>query len=223
MKKMMTLMISLLLVFALCACASAESKGRIAADAAMDRTYGGLNGVSYTFNWANESQKANHYYNYTVVREGYGLTLQFDVSARYECGYGRAVVKSFEHYFDARGPVWDNEIERVWDLVGTYTYKDDKNDYTFRILAVDGETLTVEYDMRGVQQGYYNFPIEDGRLASNGPVTMKVKPFLGDDGSAWMITGSKAPSLWLYPFGRNLSEGGSGNGISFQGFWLERQ
>lgn len=219
MKKLMTLMIALALMLSLCAFACAESRGRQAADAAMERVYGSMPDVTYSFSHANE-KFADKYYFYNVSRKGDGLTLNFQARARYEGG--RATVRDLEYFFDARGPMWDNEMERVWDLVGTYTYKDNEHDFLFKVLAVDGETLTVEYDMRGVEQGGYNFPI-DGSLTSKGSVTMKLKPYLGDDGSAWRITGDKTPNMWLYPFGRELTKGGQGSGLSFQGFWLKRQ
>lgn len=200
------------------------SEGRQAADACMNETYGNW---TYTFQSANEGYANQQYYTYKVSKVSDILTESFDAVVRYEPTYHNAAITqgNIVDMYDPRSPTWDDLTTRIWNLAGTWVYRDGQRDFTVTVSNVSGETVTLQYNLSGYDPSGTLMNDPGQSLSSTGSVQAQIQPYLGVDDNRWYVRPNDAFSMWLYPFGSTHTTGGDGSGslITIDGYQLTRQ
>ncbi|MDY4954342.1 MAG: hypothetical protein SO073_06865, partial [Candidatus Onthomonas sp.] len=162
------------------------SEGRQAADTCMNETYGNW---TYTFQSANEGYTNQQYYTYKVSKASDILTESFDTVVRYEPTYHNAAITqgNIVDMYDPRSPTWDDLTTRIWNLAGTWVYRDCQRDFTVTVSNVTGETVTLQYSLSGYDLSGTLMNDPGQSLSSTGSVQAQIQPYLGVDDNRWYV------------------------------------
>ena len=115
-----------------------------------------------------------------------------------------------------------------WNLDGTWTYRDGKNDYTLTVKDVRLDPATENSEL---QEFYMTISYQltgDGEpLASTENRQVSIRVYTDNvsrnDFNDWYISGDQGGhSVWLYPMGGESTKSGPGIGFKVNGYWLTR-